>query len=266
MRGVWSRNPELIESWLYDEEGTLVGYLYAGNRITGKGLADSAPTVTQERVVVPLFRVIHWPFEAENGSPTGFGIARSMYTHWYIKQAIYKISGIGLERNWLGVPVGKAGEGAQWDDREAVLEILARLRAAEDSGITLPFGWELEWFESGPSLADIMPLIQHHDALMARAALAQFLNLGQTTTGTQALAEEHVKVFLDAEDAEDAVARSIAQTLTGQLVRRWCVMNYGERFRCPRVRHRSIRSQSLEVMARALQMLQAGVCHGDGAG
>lgn len=253
---VHSRNPELIDSWLYDARGQLVGYLMVGERVTGSGLADAPATLTETRAIVPLSRCIHAAYEAEHGSPTGSALARSMYTHWYFKQAIYRLGGIGLERNWLGTPVGKADVGASWDDREEVLEILSRLRAAEDSAIALPAGWALEWYEPRRNLADIMPFLNHHDALMARAALAQFLNLGQAgSEGSQALASEHVKLFLD---GEDAVARWVAETLNQQLVRRWCRMNYGERLRPPKLRHRPIRANSLEGTARALQTLQAG--------
>lgn len=252
---IHSRNPELIDSWLYDQQGSLCGYLYAGSRIVGQGVKDSPATTKYERVAVPLDRCIHAVYERENGSPTGQGLWRPMYPHWYIKNTIYLLCGIGIERNWVGVPLARASEGAQWDDREAVLEILRRYRSGEEAAMVMPFGWLAEWFESGRNLADIMPIVNHHDALMARAALAQFLNLGQTSTGTQALASEHLKVFLD---SLEAIARWIAQTLNQQLLRKWCILNYGEALACPRIRHRPIRYASFEALARSLSMLEAG--------
>lgn len=62
---VESRNPSLIERWLYDAEGKVAGYLYAGSRATGEGPKDVAPTLRYERVAIPLARCIHaagfWP-------------------------------------------------------------------------------------------------------------------------------------------------------------------------------------------------------------
>lgn len=259
---LWPRNLELVENWLYDPKGRLAGYLYAGNRIVGNGLTDSQPSVEYARVPVPLERTVHAVYEPENGGPVGLGIGRSTWTHYYHKQSYYNIAGIGVERNWLGVPVAEAGEGARWEDREDVLEILAAYRTAEDSGIALPFGWKLSGFNPGGSLPDIQPLLDHQDALMARAALAQFLVLGQANHGTQGLASEHVKIFLD---AEDAVCRWVEQLLTQQLLARWCKLNYetarstsAAAFRCPQLRHRSVRSYSLEGISRALSGLVAG--------
>jgi phage gp29-like protein len=208
-----------------------------------------------ESVEIPISKVVHLVFDAEDGCPTGIGLWRSMYPHWYVKQATYQVIGIGIERNLVGVPYAEMAEGAQLDDRDQVLEMLARLRAAEDAAVALPFGWKMNWFESERSLVDAMPYIQHHDALIARAGLAQFLNLGQTTTGTQALAEEQVRVFLDAEEAN---ARWIEQTLNQQLIRRWCLLNYGPRMRCPVLRHRKIQADNFESLARALRLLVEG--------
>ncbi len=176
---VASRNPELVERWVYDERGRLAGYVYAGHRPVGAvpspksqvqegrgasaggsaGLREVPETASTrfERVVVPLEKTLHFVHDAENGNPQGFGLWRSQYPHWYFYQALLKILGIGIERNLLGVPVGKQGDGAQDDDRQAVLTTLRRLRAAEDAAITLPPGWNLEWFESQRSLMDAMP-------------------------------------------------------------------------------------------------------------
>jgi phage gp29-like protein len=255
VRNIWPRNPELIESWLYDGRGTVVGYLYAGNRVTGAGVKDSAPTTTYERVAVPLYRCIHAAYEPENGNPWGNGLWRAMYPHWSWKHSAYLLLGIGLERNFLGAPYATASEGALPEDRELVEETLRLFRTTEDGCFVMPYGWEVDWLEARGDLDKAMPLVNHHDALMARAALAQFLNLGQTTTGTQSLASEHVKLFLE---AEDAIARWIGETFTRTLVRQWCMLNYGPGFRCPKLRHRAIRGWSLEVMARALQMLTTG--------
>jgi phage gp29-like protein len=151
-----------------------------------------------------------------------------MYPHWYFVQAIYKIMGIGIERNLLGAPVGKQGEGAQADDKSAMLTILRRLRAAEDAAITLPYGWSVEWFESARNVMDAMPFLQHHNTMIAQVALAQFLNLGQLEHGTQALAKEHTEIF---QLAEEAHAGWIEETLNRQLAPRWCRLNYGEKLR-----------------------------------
>lgn len=256
IRKIASRNPRLIERWLYDENGQLVGYLYAGHRPVGFGLSlFGGSTVRYDRVPVPIDKTLHLVYDQEYESPTGLGIWRSMYPHWYYKQALYKILAIGCERNLLGVPVATQGEGAQADDDDAILTQLKRLRAAEDAALRLPQGWTVDWFESHRSPVDAMPLLAHHDTKIAQAGLAQFLNLGQGQRGSQALASEQIKIFLDAEEAN---ARWIEQTLTNQLVKRWASLNYGDGLRPPTVRHRRIGGRTMEALSLMLQQLVSG--------
>ncbi len=256
IKKVAPRNPELVERWLYDPQGRLVGYLYVGNRPKGKGLtAEYGGADSFERVPVPIEKCIHLVYDRESDSPQGLGLWRSMYPHWYIKQAVYKILSIGIERSLLGVPFARAGEGANPEAKDAVLSILRRLRAAEDAAFYLPEGWEVEWFESQRDMMDAMPFVHHHNVMMAQAALAQMLNLGQDKAGTQALGEVHSKLFLDAEEAD---ATWIEETLQQQLVKRWCRLNYGEGLRPPLLRHRRIGARSLEGLTQALQQLVSG--------
>lgn len=257
---VASRNPELMEAWLHDDAGRLAGYLYAGDRPIGTGLTTSNVGMTRyERVAVPIEKTIRFSYDEENENPSGFGLWRSMYQHWYIKSALYKIVSIGLERNLLDVPVGRLQEGAQNDERTKFLRILQRWRAAEDAAVVLQHGQELEFVGSQRSLMDAMPYLQHHDTKILQSGLASFLNLGQSSSGTQALGSVLGKIF---ETAEDANARWIEQSVQQQLVRRWALLNYGPKLRSPILRHRPLNSQDIGSLSQALNTLMStGLMH-----
>lgn len=254
------RNRELVERWLTDEYGRTVGYVYVGNRPQGVGVVDSyyAPTIYQ-RVPIPLEKTLHLVYDQENDNPAGFGLWRSMYGPWYIKQALYKIMAIGVERNLLGVPYAETPETTRADDQANMLTLLMRMRAAEDGAFVTPHGWVPKWFESSRNPMDAMPFIHHLDAKMAQVALAQFLELGQGERGSQALASEQVRVFMD---AEEAAAKWIEETVNTQLVARWVQYNYGDgaktKFKAPQIRHRKIGMRSLEALAGVLQQLTSG--------
>lgn len=250
-----SRNPELLERWQYDADGKLVGYIYAGQKAVGTGAGLDTPTNTYQRVFIPLDNTVHFVFNRENESPMGFGLWRSMYPHWYFYQALLKIMGLGIERNLVGIPVGKQGDGAQADDKAKMLNILRNLRVTNDAAITLPSGWSIEWLESSRNLMDAMPFLHHHNTMMAQVALAQFLSLGQTNVGTQALAKEHTELF---QLAEEAHAGWIEETLNRQLIRRWCRLNYGKKLKPPVLRHRKIAARDLGAWTAALNSLVQG--------
>lgn len=255
-----SRNPELLERWEYDEDGKLVGYLYTGNRPRGAGLDPYAAQTTQfERISIPIEKTVHFIYDGENDSPEGFGLWRSQYQSWYFLQAIYKVLGVGIERNLLDVPVGKMGQGAQTKDRQAFLTLLKRWRAAEDAALVLPEGYELEFQGSNRALIDAMPFLNHHSTQILQTGLCAFLALGQTSAGTQALGDVLGKFF---ETSEEANARWIEATLQQQLVKRWALLNYGAGLKPPLIRHKPIRSQDLAAWGNALQqMMSAGALH-----
>jgi hypothetical protein len=251
-----SRNPKLVERWLYDERGRLVGFVYNGSKPTGAGLTEQGFSGSQSaRVAVPLEKTVHFVYDQENENPQGLGLWRSMYPHWYMSDATARIMAIGIERSLLGVPYAEQGEGADANQQNAMLGILSRLRAAEDAAAVIPQGWKLGWFESQRSPMDALQFVQHQDARIAQVALAQYLLLGQGKAGTQALATELVKVF---QDAEEATAGWIEATLQQQLVKRWCLYCYGEGVRPPLLRHRRIGARSLDALAAVLQQLTTG--------
>lgn len=262
VRKIASRNPELVEQWLYNPDGSLAGFLYVGNRPAGQGLTNdggNASTV-YERIPVPLEKTLHFAYESENESPVGFGLWRSQYQHWYIVSALYKVLSIGIERNLLDVPVGRLQSGAQADDRRKLLTILSRWRAADDAAVVLTDDQSIEFVGSQRSLMDAMPFLYHHDTKILQAGLAAFLNLGQGEVGTQAVGTTLAKTF---EMSVDATAGWIEDEINRQVVRRWAVANYGpdyrERgFRPPRLTHKPIRSNDLAVWSNALTALLGG--------
>jgi hypothetical protein len=77
-------------------------------------------------------------------------------------------------------------------DKKSFLAKLAAM--AFNSSIVVPEGWKIEAFESKRSLSDFTPLITHHDDEMAKAVLAQFINLSKSSTG--GLSSEQSDMFI----------------------------------------------------------------------
>lgn len=260
VRKLAPRNRENLESWLYYNNGELAGYLYSGSRPIGSGLQGYATASSVfERVPIPIEKTVHFVCDGENDNPQGFGLWRSMYGPWYIKQSLLKVMCIGLERNLLDVPVGKMGTGAQPTDRAKLLTILKRWRAAEDAAVVLPEGFGLEFIGSNRSPMDGMPMLAWVNFQITAAGLCTFLNLGQTAVGTQALGGELAKTFLD---AENAYANWIGETLDKQLLKRWTLLNYGEGVRAPKLMHRRISARDYSTLTNSLvAMVNGGILH-----
>jgi DNA topoisomerase-1 len=249
------RNPERLRQWCYDPNGRLVGYIYEGNRPSGDGLSIVQTVGQYEAVPIPLEKTVHYVYDRENDSPEGFGLWRSVYQPWYLKSTLYKVMSVGVERNLLDVPVGRMSAAAQPEDRRKMLELLRRWRAAEDAAVVLTDGQDIELKGSSRPVIDGMPLVNHLNQQILAAGLAQFLNLGQASVGTQALGEVQSRTYAQAADAN---ARWIADTLTDQLIRRWCLLNYGPELRCPQLRWRPIDARDMAGLATTLTSLLSG--------
>lgn len=149
-------------------------------------------------VEIPGSKIVHLAIDQEGDNYRGISVLRSAYPHWYIKQNVYKVDAIGIERHAVGVPTAWEPEnGVSDDDRDEVDEMLENYRAGAQAYMRFPHGWEFEISGSGDgSRYDPMPTIKHHDEMIARNILAMWLSLGTTESGSRALGESMIEFFV----------------------------------------------------------------------
>lgn len=153
--------------------------------------------------------------------PTHNSILRACYKHWHIKDVVYKLDAIRCERFAVGVP--KITLPPEYDDAlyDMADAIGKNWKGASQSHVVLPSGMELEVVAmKGGETLDLMGTIKHHNEEIAKVGLAQFINLGQTETGSRALGEITTQFFYD---AEEGWARSIAMTINRDIL--WPLMD-----------------------------------------
>ena len=134
----------------------------------------------------------------QQGNVRGISVLRAAYKHWKIKDYLYKIVNIGIERNFVGTPILTLPENYTQEDKELADEIVTTLRSSEYGGVRLPDGFVLEMFEGKRTLADVQPYIDHQDLAIAKSIVAQFMNLGSgnSTSGSFALSSDQSEMFL----------------------------------------------------------------------
>ena len=162
--------------------------------------------------MIPADKTVLFAFQKEGNNFEGISVLRPCYKHWYFKDEIYRIDAIAHERFGVGVPVWTLAEGWTDDDLDAAETICEQYKAGERSKIVKPPGHEFEIAGAGEGTRyDPMPTIHHHDEMITRSALAQFLNFGTTQTGSRALGDSAIGLFLD---SERALGKMIADTFT----------------------------------------------------
>lgn len=165
-----------------------------------------------QTVYIPVTKLLFFSHDMQNGNVRGTSVLRRAYKHWKIKDFLYKITNIGIERNAVGTPVLTLPEGYTEEDKDLADEIVTSLRSSEFGGIRMPDGFILDLFEGKRTLADTLPYINHQDESIARSILAQFMNLGGASSGggSFALSSDQSEMFLMMLDSS---AKNIANVI-----------------------------------------------------
>jgi hypothetical protein len=136
---------------------------------------------------LPINKIAIMTFEGEAGDLEGFSLLRTAYKHWYFKENLYKIDAIQKERHGMGVPLIKLPPGFTQKDRNLANELGRNLRTNEKAHVVLPPNWDIMFLKLEGHPVDALASAEHHDLLLARNVLGQFINInvGNVTQGEQ---------------------------------------------------------------------------------
>jgi hypothetical protein len=176
-----------------------------------------------DEIAIPPEKLLITTYRLEGRNFGGFPVLRQAYKHWFIKDSVYRIMNLGIENNLIGTIVGTAPLGINETQRQKFLKLIEDIRARNITGLIKDADMLLEILEAKRNPIDVLPYIEHHDVQIARTALAQFINLGQTTTGARSLSEDHSKIFMV---AEQTLARAIADNLNRYAIPQLCLYNW----------------------------------------
>jgi hypothetical protein len=138
-------------------------------------------------VELPVDRLVFYSWEKEGANWRGRSMFRSLYRPWKLKDAVIRDGAINIRRAG-GVPYANAPQDAQKPDRDAILEVLRDFRMSDDGAAVFPYGTELK-FASAAGGGEAVNYVKLQNEEMARAWLLTFMQLGQTQSGSRALAE-----------------------------------------------------------------------------
>jgi hypothetical protein len=127
-------------------------------------------------LVIPINRLLVFTNEKEGGDMRGVSVLRPAYKHWYFKENLYKIDAIQKERHGIGIPIITLPAGYGDEDKRYAGELGRNIRTNESAHIILPPNWKLEMLKLEGQLTDALKSVEHHDNMMMRGILGQFLN------------------------------------------------------------------------------------------
>lgn len=223
LKKLWSRKQTSIHRWQTSTGSPgIVQLVPAG--------VDDATDASKKNsnIDIPLEKLVIFSFRKEGKNYEGTSILRSAYKHWYIKDKLYKFDAVRHERQSVGIPIIYLPKSASEDDKLEAARIVRNVRSTEQTGIVMPGpkddGWLFEFADTkGDSGTDLFESIKHHNREIAKNVLAQFLELGDTTSGSRSLGEDQSKLFLL---SLAAVAKQIKDTFNKNVIQELVDLNY----------------------------------------
>lgn len=148
-----------------------------------------------ETVIIPVESCFLFTFGKEKNNLEGESAFLAAYYHYDKKHRLYYTGDQAAATDAMTLKVIEAPKGATKTDRDNAVDAVDSLGAR--STVALPDGYGLR-IEDTSSTKDVMPLVDHHDAAMARSVLSQFLMLGTSSggVGSYALSESHSDIFI----------------------------------------------------------------------
>lgn len=136
---------------------------------------------------------------------------------------MYAIAHLAYQLNAVPIRMGSHPPNIKPDALAKFRESLMAL--GTHVAMTMPVGCEVEKFESDRKLTEFLGLIQHHDSLMSRAFLTQFMNLGQEGSGGSfALSKDQSNLFLM---SIMSLLEDIAEVFNTQVIPQLIDWNFG---------------------------------------
>lgn len=238
------RLPKTLSKWILDANGGLAGIEQ------NVFINDVYKTIT-----IPSDKLLVFTNEKEGSNFEGTSILRSAYKHWYYKDNLYRIDGIGAEKNAVAFLKLTYPTSATPEDIKKCDEVGQHYQAHENQYVSMPADHDAVLLGTTGHIKDLMPSIEHHNKAIAESVLADFLTLGAGSVGSWALSKDKSSFFLM---SLGAVGKNICDTFNAYAIPQWVQYNYGD-VDLPKLVHGKLDTRNLQEYATAAtSLLQSG--------
>lgn len=214
-------------------------------------MQDGQPGITQNingdlaiegnasTVSIPLGKLLIFTNDKEGDDVSGQSILRPAYKHFFIKDLLYKISGISCERYGVGIPSITIPDGAGPTEKLAAQELGRNLRSNEEAYIVQYGNIKVEILtpNGNPQEGQITNLIQHHNREILLSMLAHSLDLGSGKTGSFALSTDQKGDLMQFCEEK---ASYLEHQINEQVIKKLIIANFGKQDNYPKLKHQPL--------------------------
>jgi hypothetical protein len=208
---------------------------------------------------IPANRLVWYVNDLEGANWTGMSMLRACYGAWMLKHESWRVHATSIRRFGMGVPGVEAPPGATATQIAQAQQMASAMRAGDQAGMAVPAGFKPFLMGMTGGAPDALAFIQYLDRVIAKQALASLIELGQTETGSRALGDTFMDLFLLSLQAvadEAALVATSGQDGIPGIVVDIVDQNWGEDEPSPKLICTDVGTQ-YEATAAALQQLTA---------
>ena len=235
------RLPSSIERWYFRPDGEL-------DYVEQMAYKDDQ----YKTLDIPAGKLVVFTHEMEGSNYRGISLLRAAYKHYWYKNTLYAIDGIAAERHGVGLASFTYPDNATQAQKDAIKEVGQRLHSHERAYVALPESVKFALLGVQGQLHDIKGSIEHHDVMIVRSVLAQFLNVGAKEVGSYALSNDQSRFFLF---ALQAVGRNIVDTMNRGPIREMVNYNWDVKGRYPKLTVSGLDNPEIAAYAAAIASL-----------
>jgi len=203
--------------------------------------------------LIPRERLVYFCNDREGDDWRGESILRSAYGAWWRKDVLLRLDAIRHERFSVPTPKYELREGFQEGDYDRAKEILENYRSHEKGYLIQMPGDKIDFLTlSSTAMPDIQASIDREDRYILFNVLGQFMNLGNTETGSRSVGEVHSDLFYG---SLQFVANDIATTLEKDLIRELVDVNFGEQKSYPKISVTKLQKPNIALVLDAISKL-----------
>lgn len=245
LRKLAVRPSSTIAKFNYDDNGGPIEAEH--NAVDAKGKSKT--------VKIPIEKLVVFTFDQDGGDLTGNSILRSAYRNWYYKDYMYRIDGIQKERHGIGIPDIELQPGYSEKDKLFAHELGANLRTNERAYIVRTTTLKVGFAELKGNLVEPLKSAEHHDTMIMKNIMVQFLNMGtgvEGGSGGRATGATSMDMFLK---SMRHIADSICESINLYLIPNLVAYNFPtDRF--PQLKVRGVgETKDLQMWAAAMRNL-----------
>lgn len=195
----------------------------------------------------------------EGDNYEGISLLRPIYGNYFRKNIYYRLQSTGVERGITGTPIGtmpqdKLNDSAQIDK---FIQIMQRYTQNQSNYILKPHGFELDVFSLNYDPAKLDSVIENENKNMAKAFLANFMELGLSGSGSYALGSDLSDIFLN---GIQLYANKICDQINRQVIKPLVIAKFGNAKKYPFLKVTGINDKAGKEKAEIVTMLvNAGI-------